>query len=209
MSGETATNYVGSAGANISGAAFRAALCVYSSAELATYSAATSADLTGSNITATTTFLAAIGGAKVGGAADQDFAAKDLTTAGKISQNVASNGYTIYQGHTAVSAEGEASKQLPLNGAATSLTLASGTCGYAVAEVTGKLESTNSVCHVRLSWSFEMLDNTYSVVGNPASTTDQLNAATWSVSLGNDGNLYASGTPGAIWQLKRFEIGGL
>jgi len=118
-------------------------------------------------------------------------------------------GLGLYKGNAVYSASGEASKQLPLDAAATSLTLASGTCGYAVAEVTGKLESTNSMCHVRLSWAFEMLDNTYSVVGNPASITDQLNAATWSVILGTDGNLYASGTPGTLWQVKKLEIGGL
>ena len=185
MASETATNYAGNAGANIVAVTFRAALGVLSEAELATKSAA----LAGLNT--------------------QDFSAKDLSSYGKISHILASGGYTIYQGNTAVSAEGEAGVVLPLNAAATSITLASGTCGYATAEVTGKLESTNSMCHVRFSWNFENLDNTYSIVGSPASTTTQLNATGWSVNLGSDGSLTASGTPGALWQVKKLEIGGL
>ena len=53
----------------------------YTTGEVATFAAATSADLTASNVTATTTFLTAIGGAKVAGDATQDFSVATPTLA--------------------------------------------------------------------------------------------------------------------------------
>lgn len=129
-----------------------------------------------------------------------------------ITHNVASNGYTIYQGNAAYSTVGEANVALPLNIAATSIAFDDGATGYIRAEVTGKNSTDSSCIHVELKAAYENFDDTLAFVGSPASITSQLNAATWSVVLSaadDDLSILATGTPGTIWQVKKLEIGGL
>ena len=128
---------------------------------------------------------------------------------GSQTVRVASTGFTIFQGNTTTSVAGEVSHALPLNGALSTLGIASGTVGYVKCEVVGKYNPTQSMVCVTFDYCFENYDNTYTVVGNPASITTQLNATTWKVSLGSDGIPYATGTVGTIWQVIKMEVGGL
>jgi len=96
--------------------------------------------------------------------------------------------------------------------ASTAIPFEAGTSGYIRAEVVGT-NSTDTACiHVTLTAGFENFGDTLAFVGSPASTTDQLNAATWSASLSASGDslsVIATGTVGTLWQVKKLEIGGL
>lgn len=106
-------------------------------------------------------------------------------------------------------ADNAASMTLPVNGAALSIAVADGQCGFINADVEGKWATGTTFVHVNLSAAYENFGNTLALIGSPASTTNALNAATYSASISVTDNVIkviGSGDVGAEWVVKKLEV---
>lgn len=104
-----------------------------------------------------------------------------------------------------------ASTTLAVNGAALSLAIASGSAGYIDAQVVGKISVADTLRYVRvhLTGDYEANNGTLALVGDLASVTTQLNAATYSAYLDvGDGvlKIIGQGDTGAVWTVKKLEV---